>query len=108
LSLLIKKSQNIRGFFLHQFNVTSGLHVQPHEGLGVGFAQVQAPLRKVEAEAVDFLVGKRVGAEVLPDRVGWTLCVCGVGSNRAPSSSWSRGHLKHVPHPMMGACAANC
>src|SRR5690606_22691748 len=49
---LVDDGQNSPGLLLQQFPVSTGFHVEPEQGLGIGFAHVEAPALKFHAQAV--------------------------------------------------------
>ena len=48
----VQEGQQVGRFFLHERFVAAGLDVQAYQGLGVGGADVEAPVGEVDGEAV--------------------------------------------------------
>ena len=90
--LLIQQRQNVLRSGFHQRRIRAGFHVQAHHRLGIGGAQVKAPLWKRHADAVGAVNFQRVNGKVLlhaGNRLGGLrqLAVALTGANTVPTGS---------------------
>src|SRR5690554_2554027 len=63
--VLIQQRQNLFGFALYQFDISPAFGIQTHHRLGVGHAQVKAPVVKLQADTIGCIDGFGLGPVLL-------------------------------------------